>query len=224
VAFAAGLAVLGALVYCGSRLVAQTPGAAPPPAAPARPLQTRIGLINMVQVLKNYKKFQNLENQLKTRAQQLDETIKPLKIQADKLKEEYSRGNITPERKEEIEREMRKLQGEAQEKEEIARKELMKMNGEAAVTVYREVEDAANSYSRANNLELVLFYNDAVTDTDYYHPSNVRQKMMQPAALMPMVVAPGMDISNAVVNFLNSKYAPPAAGASAVPPPAPPHH
>jgi cell division septum initiation protein DivIVA len=182
----------------------------------------------MVQVLKNYKKFQNMENQLKSRAQQLDETIKPLKMQADKLKEEYSRAaTLTPERKEEIEREMRKLQLEAQEKEEGARKELMKMNGEAAVTIYREVEDAANSYARANNLELVLFYNDAVTDTDYYHPANVRQKMMQPAALMPMVVAPGMDVSNAVVNFLNSKYAPTTPAAMAPPggaPVPPPHH
>jgi Skp family chaperone for outer membrane proteins len=233
VAIVLGLATLGAAVYCGNRLAAQAP--APGQVQPAaRPLQTRIGLINMFQVLKNYKKFQNLELQIKTRAQQLDDTIKPIREAMEKLKVAYNGGNCAPEKKEEIEREMRKWQLEGTDKEEAARKEMTKMNGDAAVTIYHEVEDAANAYARANNLELVLFYNDAVSKDEYYHPANVKQKLMIPASLMPIVVAPGMDISNALVAYLNSAYngapgntvgtnAPPHAPVPGAPGAPPPH-
>ena len=104
---------------------------------------------------------------------------------------------------------------ELQLKEEEAKKELIKMNGEAAVTIYKEVEDAVNLYARSNNLELVMFYNDAVTAEDYYHPANLQRKLTQPAAVMPLFVAPGMDISNAIVTNLNAKYAPSAAAPAA---------
>jgi Skp family chaperone for outer membrane proteins len=202
VAIAAGLVALGALIYCGGQLLAQAQAPQPQP----RPLQSRIGLINMVQVLKNYKKFQSMELDLKTRAQQLDEQLKPLKMKAEGLKAEYGNPKTTQERKEEIEREMRKLQSEGSDAETAAQKEMAKRNGEAAVTIYKEIQDSAQAYARANNLELVFFYNDAITESDFYHPANVRQKMMTPAAVMPMVVAPGMDISDALVNYLNQKY------------------
>ena len=59
-------------------------------------------------------------------------------------------------------------------------------------------------------------YNDAVTLEDYYHPANLQRKLTQPAAVMPLFVTPGMDISNAIVTNLNNKYAA-SAGAPAGP-------
>jgi len=217
----AGLAVLGAAVYLG-RIWAQPPQPAQPPAH----VQTRSGLVNMVQILKNYKKFQRIEEEIRAKSLALENWLKPLRDKAIALKGEYGSEKVTAQRKEEIEHEMRKLQLEMQEKEDQAKKELVKINGDAAVQIYHEVEDAVKLYARSNSLDLVMFYNDAVTEPDFYHPANVQRKLTQPAAVMPMYVAPGMDISDSVCSMLNQRYAgsasnQPAPGQPGAPTPAP---
>lgn len=191
-------------------------GWAQAPTAP-RPLQTRIGLLNMVQVLKNYKKFMAMEQNIKKRAEELEKTLEPYKNEINAIRTAYQDPKTPQPERERLEVRMKQKTLEAQLKEEEAKKELIKMNGEAAIQIYKEVEDAVNLYARSNNLELVMFYNDAVTAEDYYHPANLQRKLTQPAAVMPLFVTPGMDISNAIVTNLNTKYAPSAAAPAAAP-------
>jgi len=74
----AGVATLGVGIYLGSYLWAQQTGQQPArPTAP--PLQTRVAVINVAQVIKNYNKFKMYQEELKKQ-------IKPLNDQVDKLK------------------------------------------------------------------------------------------------------------------------------------------
>ncbi|OAI46932.1 hypothetical protein AYO44_01775 [Planctomycetaceae bacterium SCGC AG-212-F19] len=214
-----GLATVGSAIWFAGRLAAQNPAPAPAaaPAAAARPLQTRIGLINMVQVLKHYRKFQALEDNIKKRAVELEKSLEPFRTELLRLRQLAQDPKTTPEEREKIEHRMRQLQVDAQNKEDEAKKELIKMNGDAATMIYKEVEKAVSIYARSNNLELVLFYNDAVTEEDYYHPVNLQRKLTQPAAVMPLFVTPGMDISNQIVANLNAQYAPTAAAPGTAP-------
>jgi len=209
----------------GKPLPAQAPATAQPtqPAATQapRPLQTRIGLMNMVHVLKNYKKFMAIEENIKKRAGELEKTLEPFRTEVLTLRQNYNDPKTPQEQREKIEFRMRQLQLEATQKEEEAKKELVKMNGDAAKMIYREVEAAVNACARAGNLELVFFYNDAITSEDYYHPANIQRKLTQPAAVMPMFVTPGMDISQQVVNTLNAHYQPAAAAPAPAAPAAP---
>jgi Skp family chaperone for outer membrane proteins len=209
----AGLVTLAAAAYFGNRIAAQTP--APAPATPPRPLQTRIGLLNMVQVLKNYKKFQAMEETIKKRATDLEKTLEPYRTEMVRLREQLNNPKLTQDERDKIERRAQQVQLDARQKEDDAKKELIKMNGDAAVQIYKEVEDAVNVYAHQSNLELVMFYNDAITAEDFYHPANLQRKLTQPAAVMPMFVTPGMDISNQIVTALNAKY---GTAASATPP------
>jgi Skp family chaperone for outer membrane proteins len=221
------LAALGIAVYLGTQLWAQVPGqpapTAPAPAA-ARPLQTRIGLVNMVKVLKEYKKFQVIEEPIKKRSQELEATLNGYRIQMNKLKEEYNQPNTAQARKEAIEKESRELQMRGQMAEEDAKKELTKKQGDAAVQIYQEVKAAVDSFAATYGYEAVFFYNDAITPEDMMHPANVQRKLLQPACLMPLYYAPGMDISAAIVANLNARYqqsapaAPPAAPVGGAPP------
>lgn len=217
-----GLATLGVAAYLGSRLWAQAPpAAAPAPAAqPARPLQTRIGLVNLVQVLKDYRKFQAIEGPIKARSAELEKILEGYRKQLIDLKTEYGRAETAPARKDQIEKQSRELQMKAQMAEEDAKKELSKLQGDAAVQIYREVKAAVDRYALVNGYEAVFFYNDAITESDMYHPANVQRKMLQPACLMPMTFDPRMDISKPIVDLLNSQYPANAAGAPAGTPPA----
>lgn len=206
VIIAVGVALMGVAFYVGSQMQAQAP----------RPLQTRVALINMVQVLKNYKKAQNFESQIRDRAKTMEQQLKPYQDQLIKLRDEKSNPATTNQRKEQIDSQAKKLTFEGQQKEEELKKELIKINNEYVQQVYREVEQAVTAYARSQNYEMVLFYNDVVTAEDFYHPETLKRKLQLPAALMPMMVSPGMDISDAIVKTLNG---PLAGGAGATPAP-----
>ena len=212
VSILAGLGLLAVGVYVGSRLEAQQP-----PATPPRPLQTRIGLINMVQVLKNYKKFQNFEAKMKDQQAAAEAQMKPFKDDLIKLQAELNDPKTNPQRKDEIVSLMSRREADAKLKQGEIQRELVKANGEYVKQVYREVEEVVNAHARANNLELVLFYNDAITAEDYYNPETIKRKLMTPASLIPMVVAPGMDISDQIVTTLNAKFTGAAGAAPARP-------
>lgn len=226
-----GLATLAIAVFLGGQVWAQAPGAAPAPAAApaaaARPLQTRIGLVNMVQVLKDYKKFQNIEEPIKKRSKELETVLEGYRQQLIKMKTDYQAATTTPAQKDMIEKSSREVQMKAQIAEEDAKKELTKLQGDAAVQIYQEVKAAVDRFAVTYGYEAVFFYNDAITPTDMMHPANVQRKLMQPACLMPMYFAPGMDITANIVNNLNQGYVPPAspvAGGGTGTPPATPNH
>ena len=57
-----------------------------------------------------------------------------------------------------------------------------------------------------------MFYTDAVSEADFYNPTTLQRKLTQPGALMPLIVAPGMDVTEAVVEALNRTATTPGAG------------
>jgi Skp family chaperone for outer membrane proteins len=167
-------------------------------------LQTRIGLINMSRALKGYRKFQALQADLRTRAQQAQQKLEGLTKEVRNLQAECEAPATPAARREESARRIRELRGQIEEEQTRAQARMTKMSGDAFATLYREIEEAANRVAKLKGLELVLFYTDAVTEADYYNPSNLQRKMTQPGALMPIIVAaPGMDVTDTVIEALN---------------------
>jgi RNA polymerase sigma factor (sigma-70 family) len=182
---------------------------APPAADGARPAQTRIGLINITRVLKDSKKTQALQKDLRKQTQAVQERLEALRTQARNLQAEHN-ANATPvERREQLGRQLKEIARKMEDEEQAARKEVERRTGAALTGMYRAVEDAARRVANLKGLELVLFYTDAVTEADFYNPNNLQHKLSQPGALMPMIVAPGMDVTDTVLEALNRAHAPP---------------
>lgn len=68
--------------------------------------------------------------------------------------------------------------------------------------IYLCVTEAAQKYAKAHDLDLVLHYNDAITEQDYLSAQNIARKM-NTAALMPLYFPQNMDISRDLVAILN---------------------
>jgi RNA polymerase sigma factor (sigma-70 family) len=176
---------------------------APAPADGACPPQTRIGLINMTRVLKGSKKFQAVEADLRVRTQQLQKEHDAIRREIQKLKAESDDPDTPQSDRARNTKRIRQLQVEMEDKATDAKRTLSDKSNEALAKMYREVEDAANRVAKRDGLELVLFYTDAVTEADFYNPNNLQRKLTQPGALLPLIVAPGMDITETVITALN---------------------
>jgi Skp family chaperone for outer membrane proteins len=199
VAIVAGVVTLGLALYVGSRLTAQTGGTAPPPAP-----TMKMRLVNLQFVIKNYKRTDALRQEHTDLFKQYDAQINEIKKQIEGRTKQLQDPQFA-DKKEAIEKEIKRLQREMQDKTDEARAALDKKQGELIVLVYKEVEEAVRTYARQSGLEIVLHYNDAVLETERNSAANVARKMSA-GACMPIYYMEGMDISQDIVNALNAKY------------------
>jgi Skp family chaperone for outer membrane proteins len=201
-----------AALLVGVGAVWARPEPAAPPAAPQ--VRTRIGLLNISYVLKNYKKYQAYQDEVKGSYKTFDDQAKSLQLQMEKLRTEAQNPQTQKEKLPGIEKEMRKLQQQLQEVNEDAKAALGKKGDEMMVIMYKEIQTAASRIAADRGFDLVMHYNDVVDSADYYTAPNVARKI-QAGACMPLWYANGMEVSLDVVNALNAAYKPAAAAAPA---------
>jgi Skp family chaperone for outer membrane proteins len=215
---AAGVAALCGGIYAVGRLTAQQPQPGAPAQPAARP-STRIGLINLTYVIKNYNKFKAFQDEMKGQLKGYEEKDKDFAKQAELWAKKLSDPTATPADKENAEKYITELQRKREDNSKDAKAALSKKSDEQMVILYKEVQDAAQRTAVGHSCEMVLHYNDATEQADYWSPGNVLRKM-QAGSCFPLYAMPGMDISVEVAQTLNASYrpaapaAPPAGGAA----------
>jgi Skp family chaperone for outer membrane proteins len=196
--------------YPGNRIQAQQPGTAPSRPAAAEP-RTRIALLNLAYVIKNYKKTETFQGEIKAEFKTFEARAQAKKAQMEQLAKHGSDPKTTAEQREQDEKSITQLKREIEDINAEAKSVLGKKSDEQMVILYREIQDAAGRYAMAHNFEAVFHYLDATTQQDYYSPNMIVRKLQSPS-LMPLYQAPGLDISVEVVMALNAAYASHAAG------------
>lgn len=211
-----GAAALGVAIFFGSRLLAQQPAAQAPA---AQPLHTRVAVLNLPHVIKSYQKYQTFEREWQETYKTFDKQYESKRALLVQYQSELQKTPEGPNR-DKLEANIRTLQHEMQEMGEDAKKQLGKKRDEQAVIIYKEIEEAVQAYARANNIELVMHFNDNIVPADIYNPMNIQRKL-QLGACFPMYHAPGMDITNWIIQMLNQRYqsmmAQPAPGGAPAP-------
>ena len=209
----AALAALGVIAYLGTRLHAQNQVQQTAATAQSKPLQTRIAVVNLPQVIKKYRKWNEFETSYKTLYGQYNAEFEKRKTAGLDFKSQLDKATDDPTR-ERISAQIKELDRQVQDLGEAAKKQLGKMRDDQAQLVYQEIEQAVQAYARANDIEMVLHYSDAVNPQDYYHPMNIQRKL-QMGACMPMFLARGMDITDTIAVMLNQRLGATSAPASA---------
>jgi len=170
---------------------------------PAKPADagTRIGLLNLTYVIKNYDKYKQFQEDIKKAFAPFEETQKELRKEAEDLSKQVT--PTTPaEEKAEIESKLKDLQRKAEDSQAEAKRVLGKQSDEHMKIIYADIAEVARRYALGHNLDLVLHYNDATTREDFNSAMKVARKI-QTGALMPIYAAPGMDISVELAKILN---------------------
>ena len=189
---------LAALVGAG-RLWAESKEQKPAKAA----LRTRVGLVNLTYVIKNYGKYQQFQHEMKESVATFQARDRKLRAQAEKLTKGKDNSPIIPAKSEDVQEKLKKIQREIEDNSAKARKVLGKKGDEEMKMVYMDLEEATKRYAEAHDLDLVMHYNDATTKEECYSVPNISRKL-QSGALMPLYAAPGMDISEELVKILNA--------------------
>lgn len=204
---ATGVAVLGLAVIVSSQLKAQAP-ATTTPAAPTATNKSRVALLNLTYVVKNYTKFTTFQNELKTAVDPFQVKDTAWKKQGEALVKESQDPKTTVEKRDVIEKQLKDLQRQIEDNKNEAAKVLQKKQEDQLKILYGDVRVAAYRYAQAHGYDMVLHYNDAITEQDYNSGPNIARKM-QAGALMPIYMSPGVDVSVEIVKTLNAGMASP---------------
>jgi Skp family chaperone for outer membrane proteins len=162
----------------------------------ARRPRSRIALLNLSHVIRNYDKFKNYQKAMKAAVAPFSAKEKAIRAELEKLnKEEFEVARTA--RRGALQQELEDLKNKFQTT--MARKQ-----GKQLKTLYKDIQEAARRYAQAHDIELVLHYNDASDKKDYWSEANVARKM-QAGACMPLYAADGLDISKEILTMLNEK-------------------
>lgn len=205
----AGVMALGCAIYTSNQLWAQAPAGT----TMSQP-KTRIGLLNLTYVIKNYNKFKTFQEELKRTVDPYQAKDSALKAEGEKLAKDAQGANATAEKREQVERKLKDLQRAIEDNKNDAQKVVVKKQEDQLKILYMDVRGVVDRYAQAHGYEMVLHYNDAVTQDEYWSPANIARKM-QAGALMPMYIGNGLDISANIVSTLNGSLGGAAAPAAA---------
>jgi Skp family chaperone for outer membrane proteins len=193
------LCIGGACLILGMVLLVGRSWSAGKP-APPRP-RARIALINLTYVIKNYDRYQSFQAELKEAVTPFQAADTRMKEQAEKLTREAAL-TTDAERREEIEQKVKELQRSIEDNKTRANRTLQRKQEQHLKTLYGDIEGVAGRYAKANDIDLVMHYNDPETEQQRSSPANITRKM-QSGACMPMYAAAGIDVSKEIVTLLN---------------------
>jgi Skp family chaperone for outer membrane proteins len=216
---AAGICLASGVLWYVGPLSGQTPANNPQGAgAPSAPLRTRIAILNLTYVIKNYDKYKRFQDEIKVFIEPFQKKDTELRQKLEELRK--AAGNPPrqgqPSQGEELEKQAREIQRQLEDNAAEIKLKLGKRSDDEMKTVYLDVCTAVQSYARSHDFDLVLHYNDAVTESDFLSPQNIARKL-NTGALMPMTFQPSMDISQDIVKILNYNVS--ATSAPGNPPP-----
>jgi Skp family chaperone for outer membrane proteins len=174
---------------------------------------TKVGVVNIGLVFTNYTKAKALKSEL-------DEELKPLKEQAEKIKSAMMKHKEWLENKQnvqtnpgQVEVSQKALRDGARALEDLdlkARTMVGKKQETQLVQLYREIQGAVQSYAQQNGYHIILGYGDP-PQLDPYAFANVNRRMtaMDMGTFVTMYVQTGLDVSNEVLARLNGVQAQP---------------
>ncbi len=196
---AAGVLALSVGVYVSTKLWAQ------PAAQPQQHVQTRIGILNMGYVLKNYQKVDAYTVEMKENFKKFDDSLKAKNGEIEMRTKQAQDTNLTPAQREACAKEVTNLNRQLEDMNNDMKKFIGTKTDEQMVTIYKEIQEAAMRYAMSQGLDLILTHIDAVKQEDFLNPMNVMGKMQQ-RACMPLYYNKGMDVSADIVDSLNKNY------------------
>jgi Skp family chaperone for outer membrane proteins len=232
-----GLIALGCIAAWAAAQTPSNPGATPnrsgvqqanatAPAASAMP-STRVGVLNINSVLKNYGKAQYLNSQIKMKVQSYVERMNKIREEVEKVQTEIKKPTTTAPMREQMEKQIVNLNRSLQDLDAEAKKKISEEQSTIAVQIFREIEQVVDAVAKTNNFDLVLSYPDATTMEEMYTQDNVVRKLASQAAI-PLFYKKHIDLTDPVIKTLNASFPAPAAPAPAsgaptpaAPPPAP---
>lgn len=175
------------------------------PAATARAV-TSVAVIDMNHIFNNHVRFQQLKENMRREVESAEQELTAARASIEKMAERLQQYNKTSPEYAQLEQDIARQQADLNIKAASHRKRFVEMEAQIYYNVYREVIDHVRFYCEQNGIAVVLKINSPPTDP------NDPQEIMRDMSKDVIYHHPGLDITQVILNGVNSTAAARPAG------------
>jgi Skp family chaperone for outer membrane proteins len=181
----------------------------PRPAAAEDAGPTRIAIVNLGEVFRNYEKAKKSQKELETFFAPYRSTTEKLRDEATKLQQVANDPKADAEAKNAATQKALQTRRKLEDLDFEVRQLLGKKQEQSYLELYADVRGTIEKYADDNKIDLVLIYDEPVKKEDSSTFANVSRKMqaINQGAVVPIFIRPRIDITKAVLSRLNEAYA-----------------
>lgn len=202
---AAGMFFALGVFCCVRPLSAQAPNSPSTAPSSASPTGARIAILNLTYVINNYVKYRHYKEEMnsvvepfKKKHMELQQKLDELRKAAASLPHQGQEGEGAA-----LEKQAREIQRLIEDNKTEINLLMTKRSDEVMKIIYLDVYRAVQGYAASHRFDLVLHYNDALTESDFLSAQNIARKL-NTGALMPLIMAQNLDISKDIADLLNA--------------------
>ncbi|MBI3824231.1 MAG: OmpH family outer membrane protein [Planctomycetes bacterium] len=169
---------------------------------------TKVAVFNIGVVLGKYDRANAAKDDLTKQVKRLQAEAKELTDNLTKWQTALQAGEVPAEKKELYEEKIITARRYLEDLNREARTTIGKKQEANLIQLWKDVREAVKTYSAEHGLDLVIVYGD-VTQADQLDVfPNITRKMsaLDQGGSLPFFVAPGVDISEGLVQLLNRQY------------------
>lgn len=169
---------------------------------------TRVAVINLGVVLTKYERATALKEEMQAEIKKLQEEAKKLQENINLWQSAVQKNEFKNGSKEDYEEKLINARRRLEDLNRVAQTKFGKMSQAHLLTLWSDVHDAVKDYCTQHGIDLVMAYGDPVAKDNAGAFQNVSRKLSAADAggATPFFMAPGVDISEAVTEFLNKRY------------------
>jgi Skp family chaperone for outer membrane proteins len=165
-----------------------------------------IAVFNMAAVMRKYENAKYAIYQL-TKLKS-EKSGKLMRIREEHIKRQTQLPTITDAaKKDQIQRELLELQREFEDEERFVNKLLNDGATKIIVKIYDEINEVVDETAKANGYRIIFAYPDAVTAEEKENTA-LKELKLRPSAALPFFVARQANVTDVIIQKLNTKFPP----------------
>ena len=172
----------------------------------------RVGLIDMAHVFQNYKKFENLRNDLQAEIEKSDAQAKTMVDRLKAMQEELKKFSAGSPEYTQAEKQILQAKADFDSFRASTQRKLAARESEMFKTIYSDVTKAVKLYAEYKQYNVVMRFNRKGID-DTTSPAEAVQTMNKTVIYFQN----SNDITDVVLGYLNREYGKSAGGTAALP-------
>jgi Skp family chaperone for outer membrane proteins len=169
---------------------------------------TKVAVFNLALVFNKYERAAAIKQEVAHDMKELQEEAKQLQQNLNVWQNALQKGDLPPAKRERFEEKVINARRRLEDLGREARAKVGKTQESNLIMLWKDIRDATNAYAKEHGLQLVIAYGDPkeIEQIDVFPNINRKMQMLDQGGAMPFFVAPGVDISEALVERLNRQY------------------
>ena len=169
---------------------------------------TRVAVVNLGVVLGKYDRANAIKEEVQAELGKMREESKQILENINLWQSALQKGNFQDGTREKYEEKLINARRRFEDLNRQAQTKLGKSQQTQLVTLWSDVHEAVKTYSAAQGIDLVVAYGEPIDAKDVMGFLNIERKIRASdgGAVTPLFIGTGVDISEAVVDLLNTRY------------------